>query len=360
MRTVKDQGCPVFIGGGSLEKLQDFLTRWAKAHKIVLLHEQKAAPLILPPLFKSVPFLQDVPRYALDSTESNKQIERLLPLWQAWNNDRLDRDTLVVLAGGGVLCDMGGFAASVFKRGIPFVSVPTTLLAMADASVGGKTAVDLGEVKNIVGTFRRAQAVAIDPVFIETLPDAEFLSGMAEILKMQLIGSRRFTPESMEANFNRQHFDSRRLHFAIKEKARITRLDFEEKNLRKTLNFGHTFGHAFESLALKQGRPVPHGYAVAFGMDCELFLSMRQGGLKAEKFGRTHRLIQSVYGTFNYTAQDIPSLIGYMRNDKKNRQNGQIRPVLLKDYGACLYKFSVPPQTIEEVLTLYPFEEKNQ
>lgn len=360
MRTVKDQGCPVFIGCGSLEKLQDFLSRRAKAHKIVLLHEQKAAPLILPPLFKSVPLLQDAPRYVLDSTESNKQIENLLPLWQAWNNDRLDRDTLVVLAGGGVLCDMGGFAASVFKRGIPFVSVPTTLLAMADASVGGKTAVDLGEVKNIVGTFRRAQAVAIDPVFIRSLPDAEFLSGMAEILKMQLIANRKFTPESMEEAFDRQAFDPGRLHFAIKEKARITRLDFEEKGLRKTLNFGHTFGHAFESLALRQNRPIPHGYAVAFGMDCELFLSMRHSGLNADKFERVHRLIRRIYGSFNYTAQDISALTGYMHNDKKNRQNGQIRPVLLKDYGKCLYKLSVLPQTIEEVLNRYLLEEKNQ
>ena len=360
MRTVKDQGCPVFIGSGSLEKLQAFLTRRAKAHKIVLLHEKKAAELILPPLFQRVPLLQDVPRYALDSTESHKQIENLLPLWQAWNNDRLDRNTLVVLSGGGVLCDMGGFAASVFKRGIPFVSVPTSLLAMADASVGGKTAVDLGEVKNIVGTFRRAQAVAIDPVFINTLPDSEFLSGMAEILKMQLIAKRHFSPESMETEFNRQAFDPQRLHFAIQEKARITRLDFEEKNRRKTLNFGHTFGHAFESLALKQNRPIPHGFAVAFGMDCELFLSMRHGGLKAGKFERVHRLIRHVYGTFSYTAQDIPELLDYMRSDKKNRQNGQIRPVLLKDYGKCLYNLSVPPQTIEEVLTDYPFDEKNQ
>ena len=358
MKTVKDQDCPVFIGCGSLEKLKDWLRKKAQDAPIVLLHEKNAAPLILPPLFEKIPFLQDVPRYELDSTENRKQIESLMPLWQAWNQNHIDRNTWVVLLGGGVLCDMGGFAASLFKRGIPFVSIPTSLLAMADASVGGKTAVDLGEVKNILGSFRRAQAVAVDPVFIDTLPDSEFLSGMAEILKMQLISKRGFSPESMENSFCKQNFDPNLLHFAIKEKARITRLDFEEKNIRRTLNFGHTVGHAFEALALRQNRPIPHGYAVAYGMACELLLSVRCCGLEAEKFERANRLIQSVYGTFDFAPEDISVLLEYMRSDKKNRQNGQIRPALLKNYGTCLYKLSVPTQTIQEVLQGYPFNEK--
>ncbi|MCM1532294.1 MAG: 3-dehydroquinate synthase [Bacteroides sp.] len=360
MNTVTDQGCPVFIGCGSLEKLQERLARRAKDSRIVLLHEKNAAKLILPPLFDKVPLLKEVPRHELDAAESGKQIETLLPLWQAWSRDRLDRNTLVVLVGGGVLCDMGGFAASVFKRGIPFVSVPTTLLAMADASVGGKTAVDLGEIKNVLGNFCRAQAVAIDPVFIATLPDAEFLSGMAEILKMLLISKRRFKPEGMAESFDKTHFDTGLLHFAVREKARITRKDFHERNLRKTLNFGHTAGHAFESLALKQNRPVPHGFAVAYGMACELYLSTRCLGFKQEDFEAVNRLIQRVYGTFDYTPQDIPDLLAYMQNDKKNGADGQIRPVLLSKYGACRHDGSVSPLRMEEVLRNYPFNTKNR
>lgn len=358
MRTLTDQGCPVFIGCGSLEKLRDFLSSQARDSNIVLLHEKNAAPLILPPLTERIPLLKNVPHYGLDSSESNKQIESLLPIWQAWNRDHLDRNTWVVLAGGGVLCDMGGFAASVFKRGIPFINIPTTLLSMADASVGGKTAVDLGEVKNIIGNFRRAKAVAIDPVFIDTLPDTEFLSGMAEILKMMLVAKRGFVPEYMEKHFLKKNFDPKLLYFAVKEKIRITHADFEEKSIRRILNFGHTFGHAFESLALKRNHPIPHGYAVAYGMACELFLSMRCSGLKPESFAQVSRLIRNIYGTFNYNEEDIPYLMDYMLNDKKNRHNGQMNPILLKRYGSCIYRRSVLPQMIEEVFKDYPFDEK--
>lgn len=363
MKALKDGECPVFTGYGSLERLQLFLQcalkkQKARFNRLVLVHEQHAAKLILPPLLEKIPLLKEVAHYGLNSSEPNKQIAELMPLWQAWSQDHLDRNTWVVLAGGGVLCDMGGFAASVFKRGITFICIPTTLLAMADASVGGKTAVDLGEVKNLIGNFRRPAAVAIDPVFLKTLPQSEYLSGMAEVLKMQFICNRRFHPEAIKETFEPQHFSEELLHFAIKRKARITRLDFEEKNIRKTLNFGHTFGHAFEALALHQGHPIPHGYAVAHGMLCEMFLSISQCGLKPEKFSETARLIRSVYGLFDYNKEDIPTLIEYMRNDKKNR-NEEIRPVLLRKYGSCLYNRSVPAQTIAEVLHGYPFDKIN-
>lgn len=363
MKAIKDRNCPVFTGYGSLEKLREFLhssftKKNGREPQMVLVHEKNAADLILPPLFEKIPLLKEVPHYELDATEPHKQIKSLMPLWQAWSQDHLDRNTLVVLLGGGVLCDMGGFAASVFKRGIDFACIPTTLLAMADASVGGKTAVDLGEVKNVIGSFRRPIAVAIDPVFLKTLPQSEYLSGMAEVLKMQLIGNRKFQPEAIKETFEPQHFSEELLHFAIKRKARITRLDFEEKNIRKTLNFGHTFGHAFEALALHQGRPIPHGYAIAHGMLCEMFLSISQCGLKPEKFLETARLIRSVFGLFDYKKEDIPTLIEYMRNDKKN-QSGEIRPVLLRKYGSCLYNRSVPAQAIAEVLHGYPFDKIN-
>lgn len=358
MKIVSDQSCPVFVGDGSLERLQDFLVKKSKGFRIVLLHEKQAETLILPPLLDKVPVLAAAGRYVLDSTEPRKQLENLLPLWNAWSEDRLDRHTIVVLAGGGVLCDMGGLAASLFKRGMPFVNVPTTLLAMADASVGGKTAVDLGETKNLIGMFRRPMAVAVDPVFMETLPTSEYLSGMAEILKMQMIAERRFKPESIAPHFEKQAFSSDLMYFAVKEKARITRRDFQETGLRKTLNFGHTFGHAFESLALRREKPIPHGYAVAYGMACELFLSCLCCGFDHERFTQANRLIRQKYGIFEYTPEDIPALASYMQNDKKNQGERELKPVLLARYGSCRHDIPVSPRMTWKVLEDYPFENK--
>lgn len=353
METVFDRQCAIHIGEGCLPSTDEIPIR--RQRKCVLLCESHAAPLILPPLFEKCPHLHGIPLYYLDASEPAKQIETLLPLWKEWAKDGLDRHTAVILVGGGVLCDMGGFAASVYKRGIPFYSIPTTLLAMADASVGGKTAVNLDEIKNILGNFRRPEAVWIDPIFLKTLPNPEFLSGVAEILKMQFIGNPRLSFEEMEKCFETATFPLPFLHWAIAEKARIAGLDFHEENIRKTLNFGHTFGHAFEALALRQNRSITHGQAVAHGMVCELYLSCLLAGCSKNLFQQTTRMINRHYGIFRYGKEDIPELLGYMRNDKKNR-NGQIFPVLLQAAGDCLYNKPVETETIIQTLNEYPFE----
>ncbi len=353
METVLDRQCVIHIGDGSLLSTDEIPIR--RQGKCVLLCERHAAPLILPPLFERCPRLHELPLYYLDASEPAKQIETLLPLWNEWAKDGLDRHTAVILVGGGVLCDMGGFAASVYKRGIPFYSIPTTLLAMADASVGGKNAVDMGAVKNILGNFRRPEEVWIDPVFLKTLPYPEFLSGVAEILKMLFIGNPGLDFEEMEKCFDTETFPLPFLHWAIAEKARIVGIDFHEENIRKTLNFGHTFGHAFEALALKQNRPITHGQAVAYGIVCELYLSCLLADCPEHLFVRTARMINRHYGIFRYGEEDIPELIGYMRNDKKNR-NGQIFPILLHAAGNCLYDKPVADEIIVNTLYGYPFE----
>ncbi|MDE6493142.1 MAG: 3-dehydroquinate synthase [Bacteroidales bacterium] len=353
METVFDQQCAVHIGEGCLRAADEIPIR-RQGRTCVLVCERHAAPLILPPLMENCPRLSKLPLYYLDASEPGKQIETLLPLWHEWARDGLDRHTSVILVGGGVLCDMGGFAASVYKRGIPFYAIPTTLLAMADASVGGKTAVDLGEIKNILGNFHRSEAVWIDPVFLKTLPRNEFLSGAAEILKMQFIGNPGLSFAELEKCLDPGTFPLSLLHFAIAEKARITGIDFYEENIRKTLNFGHTFGHAFEALALKQNRPIAHGQAVAHGMVCELYLSCLLAGCPKHLFVQTARLINRHYGIFRYGKEDIPELLGYMLNDKKNR-NGQIFPVLLQDAGKSLYTESVGTDPLLQTLNTYPF-----
>ncbi len=359
MKTIKDLDCTIYAGEDSLPQLQGEVARYLAAEpdaKCVVLCEEAAAKKIFPVLLRACPSLRRCKRYFLPASESRKHIETLLPLWKQWADDRLDRKTLVINLGGGVLCDMGGFAASLFKRGLPYINVPTTLLAMADASAGGKTAVDLGEIKNILGCFNRPRAVFVDPVFLKTLPEREMLSGMAEILKMQCICQTDFSVRHAEKLFTDEEYRNEALLFAIQNKARITQQDFKEENIRKTLNFGHTFGHAFEALALRKKRPVSHGEAVAHGMVCELYLSCRKCGFTRAEFNRFSSLIKARYGTFSYTEKDIPALLDYMVNDKKNKGQ-KIYPVLLSDWGECVFDKAVLPlvvgKTLHDYLTLY-------
>lgn len=353
METVQDQNCSIYIGEDAVALADQVPLQQENGGNCVILCDKEASEHILPILINRCPNLRQHRVYFLEATEKDKQIRQLIPLWQQWIDDGIDRKTVVINLGGGVLCDMGGFAASVFKRGIPFIHIPTTLLSMTDASVGGKTAVDIQEVKNALGSFARPQAVFIDPVFLRTLPEKEILSGQAEILKMMLIGKKDFRMEEAEQLFNDRASLMEWVCFAIGEKARITAIDFKEENLRKTLNFGHTFGHAFEALALKQQRPVSHGEAVAHGMVCETYLSWMLCGFDRQKADDIAGLITRHYGIFRFRQDDIPDLISYMENDKKNR-DGKVYPVMLSQTGECRYNQAVTPGILEKVLQNYP------
>lgn len=352
MKTIKDLDCTIYAGDGSLAQLQGEVARYLAAEpdgKCVILCEEAAAKKIFPVLLRACPSLRRCKRYFLPASESRKHIETLLPLWKQWADDKLDRKTLVINLGGGVLCDMGGFAASLFKRGLPFINIPTTLLAMADASAGGKTAVDLGEIKNILGCFNRPRAVFADPVFLNTLPEREMLSGLAEILKMQCICLTDFSVHKAEKLFTDPEYRNEALLFAIESKARITQQDFKEENIRKTLNFGHTFGHAFEALALRRKHPISHGEAVAHGMVCELYLSCRKCGFTRNRFESFSKLIKTYYGSFPYAEKDIFALLDYMVNDKKNKGR-KIYPAMLSAWGRCVFDKAVFPVVLEKTL----------
>ncbi|MEG1499223.1 MAG: 3-dehydroquinate synthase family protein [Bacteroidales bacterium] len=354
METVQDDQCVITIGLGSLEKIDEFLLKYFGSNiAVLLLVDKHSCAYTLPVLQKQGAWVNSAFLLEVDGTESSKQIETLCDLWKRWAELGVDRRAIVINLGGGALCDMGGLAASLYKRGLPFIQIPTTLLSMVDASVGGKTAVNLGELKNALGLFVRPQAVFISPEFLKTLDLKEYLSGIAEIIKICMIRRKDFSVEGTNSFFCIDTLPESIINYAVKQKAEVVGMDFKEEGIRKILNFGHTFGHAFESHALLVGHPIPHGWAVAYGLLCELYLSMQCKGFPKTEFRLVCRCISKHYGQYYYDNHDIKKLVAYMRNDKKNK-NAAIYPVLLSSYACCFYDEPVSEDSIIETLQAYP------
>lgn len=246
-----------------------------------------------------------------------------------------------------MVTDLGGFAAATFKRGIPFINVPTTLLAMVDAAVGGKTGINFNGLKNEVGCFQNAIAVVIDTEFLRTLDAKNLRSGYAEMLKHSLLMNE--TTWADHLSFDLQHPDYGHLQQLVAQsiqcKSHIVEEDPYEHGIRKALNLGHTVGHAFESFALEKGTPVLHGYAVAWGLLCEIYLSATQAHFPSTKMHQTVSFIRENYGSFAFTCKDYEHLYALMVHDKKN-VNGQINYTLLKDIGNILINQQLPQEAV--------------
>ena len=266
--------------------------------------------------------------------DEHKTLSSLSDVWRALSAGGASRRSLLVCLGGGMVTDLGGFAAATFKRGIACVNLPTTLLAMVDAAVGGKTGINLDGLKNEVGAFSSPRAVVIDTEFLRTLDDRNLRSGYAEMLKHGLISSREMLVSLLR--FDIAAPDYARLQTMVAEsiavKEDVVRRDPHEHGLRKALNLGHTAGHAFESLALARQRPVLHGYAVAWGLVCELYLSHLKAGFPLEELRRTVGYIAARYGRFAFGCDDYETLLSLMRHDKKN-VGGVINFTLLEQPG---------------------------
>ena len=253
-----------------------------------------------------------------------------------------------------MVTDLGGFAASTFKRGITYINIPTTLLAMVDAAVGGKTGINFNGLKNEVGVFNPARFVLLDTGFLRSLDDANLRSGYAEMLKHGLISTEEHWAELL--NFDLEHPDYQLLQdlvarsVAIKE--HIVEQDPYEKGIRKALNLGHTVGHAFESLALEEGHPRLHGYAVAWGMVCELYLSTLRTGFPKDKLRQTVQFIKETYGTFAFDCKQYDRLYAFMTHDKKN-EGGHINFTLLGDVGDLRINQTAGKEEIFEMLDFY-------
>ena len=269
--------------------------------------------------------------------DENKSLQTVQRVWDALEAAGATRRTLVVNLGGGMVTDLGGFAAAAFKRGLRFVNIPTTLLGAVDAAVGGKTGVNYNGLKNEIGVFAPASDVIISTRFFDTLPAQEMKSGFAEVVKHAMLGDRDEWLRLLDHTFGAPigHDDMlERLRRSVQVKADIVTRDPEEQGERMALNLGHTAGHAFESLALERGKPVPHGYAVAWGLVTEAVLSHMKLQFSSEDVQRLGRFVRDNYQGFPFTCDDYDALLGRMRRDKKSR-NGEIACTLLKAVGDC-------------------------
>lgn len=317
-----------------------------KYSKIFVFADSNTSEACLP-LFREM--LDDFNGFDLietDPGEENKNIDFCIGIWKTLLDFEADRKCLMINLGGGVITDMGGFVASTYKRGIDFINIPTTLLSQVDASVGGKTGIDVDNVKNMVGTFTLPQAVFIETAFLKTLPDRELLSGFAEMIKHGLIVDRDYYNELKNSNY--LQIEAQAIYRSVEIKNEVVTEDPHEKGLRKILNFGHTIGHAVETYALiNDKKPLTHGEAIAIGMICEAFLSQKNNTLSAEDLGDVTAYISKLYPSYHIKKESFKQLMGLMQSDKKN-ENGQIMFSLLSTIGKCDYNCRVSESDILE------------
>lgn len=326
-----------------------------KPDKVLLVTDENVAKKVLPSLMESE-IISESPKVIIKPGEDEKNIETVISIWEKLEETGATRKSLVVNVGGGMVTDTGGFAAATFKRGIRTLNFPTTLLGAVDAATGGKTGINFHGLKNEIGAFHQPSKVLISSLPFSSLPHKEILSGYAEMIKTALIADeplymRLFDVEKMLR-------DAEALELAVKKcveiKESIVHDDPEEKGLRKILNFGHTAGHAFESLSFKQGSPVLHGFAVAHGMLVELILSHLLKGFPAEEVKMyADNLLKPNFGSLNLGCNDVGPLLELMAHDKKNSRFGQPDFTLLERIGEPLISCKPSQKDIESALDIY-------
>ena len=290
----------------------------------------------------------------IGSTDEAKNLDSLAAVWTALSEGGATRHSLLINLGGGMVTDLGGFAASTFKRGITYINLPTTLLAMVDASVGGKTGINFRGLKNEIGVFNAADTVILDTHFLRTLDTQNLRSGYAEMVKHGLISNTQHLVELL--TFDLDHLDYARLQQLVGQsvavKQHIVEEDPHEHGIRKALNLGHTAGHAFESLAMAEGRTVLHGYAVAWGLVCELYLSVTRCGFPVSLLRQVTQFVRETYGQFLFDCKQYDRLYELMTHDKKNTA-GHVNFTLLADVGDIRINQTASRDDIFEMLDFY-------
>ncbi|MBI3133362.1 MAG: 3-dehydroquinate synthase [Bacteroidetes bacterium] len=285
----------------------------------------------------------------LPAGEENKNLEICQSVWEALSEYEIGRGDVIINIGGGMITDLGGFVASTFKRGVRFINIPTSLLAQVDASVGGKTGVDLGPFKNQVGLFAEPDLVFLDPGFLETLPQNQIRSGFAEMLKHGLVADAAYWKKLKTVKPENTAEIVPYIEQSVRLKKAIVEQDYAETGLRKTLNFGHTIGHALEGYFLNKENPLLHGYAVGLGIIAESYISLKKGLLSEVEFNEIEAVCKTHFGESLAEKPIAEELLKLMQNDKKNA-GGKINFSLLKGIGNCVFDQQVERGLILESL----------
>lgn len=315
---------------------------------IMVLVDEHTAVDCLPVFLKH--FDREVKLIQIASGEQNKTVTTCQQIWKKMMELGADRHSLLINLGGGVIGDMGGFCAATYMRGIDFIQLPTTLLSMVDSSVGGKLGVDLAGAKNIVGLFSNPQAVFVFPEFLNTLPVRELKSGMAEVYKHGLIRDTTYFSETIAsdtASDTVPWIDI--ISRSVEIKKDIVLQDPLEGGLRKILNFGHTIGHAIESINLGTDTHLLHGEAIALGMIAEAYISTKKSGLSQDELSQITDKLKSYYVFPDNINLDIDQIMSYCLRDKKNK-HGVIRASLLSSIGECVYNVELSREDVEWAL----------
>lgn len=301
------------------------------------------------------PLIQgELPAHHVFETQAGEEYKNLATcslIWQYLTDIQADRHALLIVLGGGVLGDMGGFCAATYKRGIDFVLIPTTLLAQADASIGGKLGVDFNHFKNHIGVFQQPVLTLLCSTFLKTLNEAELRSGFAEVIKHALISDQDLWQEISTKTLVQQNWD-KLLHHSAEFKYSIIEQDPKEKGIRKILNAGHTIGHAIESYLLADHRKVMHGEAVAAGLVAEAYLAQQRNLLSIDDLEAIRIYISAVYGKLNFSESEIEAIANLTLQDKKNKGN-EILCVLLKKIGTAGWDYAISLEEVKRALTFY-------
>lgn len=290
----------------------------------------------------------------IPSGEEHKNIDTCIYVWEYLAKKNADRSSLIINLGGGMVTDLGGFIAATYNRGIPFINIPTSLLAMVDASVGGKTGIDLHHIKNQIGTITLPEMVVVDIQFLKTLPEQQLLSGYAEMIKHSIIDGETSWNKLQQTSVSEISTQKHLIQDSIQIKQKVVQEDPTEKGRRKVLNFGHTLGHAIEShfLGLNSKTSLLHGEAIAIGMILACYISNQMCGLDSGKLEAVSTYILSLFPKRDFSDIDIKNIIELMSYDKKNR-NGQVLFVLLKDFGDFKTECTVGNELITKAFKFY-------
>lgn len=346
MAVIKSNGYSIFTGQGSFKALNAFLSKKAYSSYFILCDENTLQHC-LPILITSCPKLVSAEIIEIEAGETSKSLEFSANIWQTFIENNTDKNSLLINLGGGVVSDLGGFTASVYKRGIDFINIPTSLLAMADASVGGKNGIDFLDLKNVIGTFAQPKAVFIHTDFLMTLSEEHFQNGLAEVYKMALVSDKKFW-QQLKEGLNPDSLTTK----SILLKNKIVLKDPFDKGIRNVLNFGHTIGHAIEALVSETKNELLHGEAILVGMIMESHISFQKKLLAKKELMEIFSLFKDYFSLKDITELSLKDIFDKIKNDKKTLNN-KFRFALIDKIGSCKINIEVTETQIKKSFDFY-------